>query len=101
MTRSLDCSLLPAVEGWAFAFSRPSAIAVGIAELAALAYFAGVKTPFRVAAGTALAMGTLRTWHCLFTVSRQPACGPAHVDATPYQLHSLSSHHRAVVAGWV
>ncbi|KAL4435196.1 hypothetical protein ABPG77_001878 [Micractinium sp. CCAP 211/92] len=72
------------LEGWAFAFSRPSAIAVGIAELAALAYFAGVKTPFRVAAGTALAMGTLRTWHCLFTSFRA-------TGLTPHAMEELQS----------
>lgn len=58
-----------AVEGFVFALSRPTAGVVIAAELAAFAWVAGTRAPLRVAVGTLLAAGTLRTWQCLFLVS--------------------------------
>lgn len=56
-------ALMPptAVEGFFFAFSRPSATAVVAAELAALVLVVGPRMPTRVAVGTLFACGSLKT----------------------------------------
>ena len=54
-----------------FAFSKPSAALVVLAELAAFSIKAGPRLPLKVAAGTLLTLGTLRTWQFLIQASGQ------------------------------
>jgi hypothetical protein len=95
------------VEGCVFAWSQHGVKLVVAAELAAFGLAAGVRAPLRVAAGTLLAAGSLRTAHCLFLVRgsrggwvaqgcpvacghRSPSCfPPAHRLPTPSPLQSF------------
>ena len=66
------------MEGVAFAFSRPSAVAVVAAEVAAFALLAGPRVPARIAASTLLVGGTLKALQMLALSFRHaPTVEPA------------------------